>query len=353
MQISKVAWCAYGVGTVNISNWSRASNVATVNTSTNHNFVVGSPVRIEGCVNPSTGIDNINGQNVVISTPTSTSFTINNAGSDISVTPSSLGYTLNLFSITSNVITFTTSATHSYIVGDVVQISGISGLYNASYQIRAVTSNTFTVNTPNPNLGNTVINGSVTRSPRATGIDLNRNIKNIAAHHYGQFSTPKNIPATTTRNWTRLYDTFDQPLPWKSINDMLVTSYTYGRGDFNHYFNSIYLYDGLSDIRNYTASQSYNPITALGIKGPNLASTVTATNSDTASDGIAGIFSWADRGLVGVPETMTPDGTGTGENFHIRGLDDFQDGNSLGNGWGSASGLLRYSHGAPSFIMVK
>jgi hypothetical protein len=234
-----------------------------------------------------------------------------------------------------------------------VQVSGLSALYNASYQIRTVTSNTFTVNTPNPDISATSISGSVTRSPRVSGIDLNRNIKNIAAHHYGQFSTPKTIPATTTRNWTRIYDTFDQPLPWKSINDMLVTSYTYSRSDLKHYFDAIYLYDGLPDTRNYTTAQSYNPLTSLGLKAPNSASGLTSTNNDTTSDGAHGMFSWADRGLVGDAATMSPDGTGNGENFHIRGLDDWQDGNSLGNLWGSASGLLRYSHGAPSFIMVK
>jgi hypothetical protein len=354
MQISKIAWCAYGVGSTAISSWARSSNVVTVNTSTNHNFVVGSPVRIEGSVNPATGVDTINGQNVVISIPSSTSFTINSTGSDVSVTPSSLGYSLTSLSIASNVITFTTSSTHTYIVGDVVQISGLSALYNASYTIRAVTSNTFTVNTPNPNIDPTSISGSVTRSPKVTGIDLNRNIKNIATYHYGQFSTPKNIPATTTRNWTRIYDTFDQPLPWKSINDMLVTSATYARTDFKHYFDAIYLYDGLPDTRNYTASQSYNPLTSLALKAPNSAApALTSTNNDTTSDGAHGMFSWADRGLVGDPATMAPDGTGGPENFHIRGLDDFQDGNSLGNLWGSASGLLRYGHGAPSFIMVK
>jgi hypothetical protein len=350
MQISKIAWCAYGSGTVSISSWSRLSNVVTVNTTTNHDFVIGSPVRIEGCVDPVNGVETIDGNFVVKSTPTSTSFTVDRTSSDLSsITPSSLSYSLTNMLISAYVMTLTVSGTHSYIVGDVVQISGLPSLYNASYTIRTVTSNTFTVNTPHPDLGSTGITATVIRSPKVTGINLNRDIKNFLTYHYGQFSSPTYIPATATTQWTRLYDTFDQPLPWRSANDIVIPSWTYSITNTKH-FNAIFLYDGFPDTRDYTANQSYSPLTILGLKD----TAVVSANSDTNINGAAGVFAFADRGLVGDSGTLFPDGLNVTTNpFHIRGFDDWQDGNSLANFWGSATGLLTYGQGAPSFIMVK
>jgi hypothetical protein len=354
MQISKIAWCAYGIGSISISSWSRLSNVTTINTTTAHNLIVGSPVQISGCVNPVNGVDNVSLHNVVRSVPTPTSFTVNETASDISsVTPSNLIYNLTNMLISSNVITFTVSGTHTYLVGDVVQISEVSSLYNASYTIATVTSDTFTVYTPNSDLGSTNISGSVTRSPKVTGIDLNRNIKNFSAHHYGQFNSPIYIPATTTRNWTRIYDIFAQPLPWKSINDIVVPNWTYARTDYD-YFDTIYLYDGLPDTRNYTTLMSYAPATLLGFKGPNVISSITSVSNDTNSDGAHGMFGFSDSRFINDAGSLYPDGgAAASDSFHLRGFDDWQDGNSLGNGWGLATGLLKYGLGAPSFIMVK
>ena len=68
--------------------------------------------------------------------------------------------------------------------------------------------------------------------------------------------------------------------------------------------------------------------------------TFVPVSNDNNVFGINGTFSWADRVTVGAPTT------------NIKGWDDFQDGNSLGDAWGTGT-TPNYGRGYPAFIMVK
>lgn len=161
--------------------------------------------------------------------------------------------------------------------------------------------------------------------------------KDIYTYVYGTWNTATYIPSTTS--WSRKFDNYHQQLPWLIVPDIRTRpSYATAPSNDNDSFSFITLNNGQAGYGDYSANFSYSPVTTLGRNATN-ASFIPVSNDNNVF-GISGTFSWADRTLSDAPTT------------NIKGWDDFQDGNSLGDGWGTAT-TPNYGRGYPSFIMVK
>ncbi len=116
----------------------------TGTSATAHGLLPGDYITISGA----TGNTAFNGNFTIVSVPTSTTFTFL-----LTTTGSSAGTIVT----SKKTATYTTSATHNFVVGSSVTISGISGGTPANgytginYPVRAITTNTFTV--PNRTTG--------------------------------------------------------------------------------------------------------------------------------------------------------------------------------------------------------
>jgi hypothetical protein len=162
--------------------------------------------------------------------------------------------------------------------------------------------------------------------------------KDIYTYIYGTFNTPTYIPSTTC--WARKFDNFHQQLPWLIVPDIRTRpAYTVAPTLDTDSFSFITLNNGQAGYGDYTPQFSYSPVMTVGRNAGN-ASFVPVSNDNNVF-GINGTFSWADRMLAG----------SEGANS-IKGWDDFQDGNSLADAWGTAT-TPNYGRGYPAFIMVK
>jgi hypothetical protein len=121
-----------------VENKALTSNVATLTTRAAHNYLVGDSVVVAG-------VDaTFNGTYTITTIPTSTTFTY--AKTNANVASARIGdqtFTINNKALTSNVATLTTSATHPYLVGESVTVTGVDSTFNGTYAITAVTSTTF------------------------------------------------------------------------------------------------------------------------------------------------------------------------------------------------------------------
>ena len=161
------------------------------------------------------------------------------------------------------------------------------------------------------------------------------NWKEIYTYSYGKFTTPTYIPDTQV--YTRLFNQYHQTLPWLSGFDVRVRpAWNVVPTDNTNSFSAIALYDGLTGYGTFFGS--YSPVQVLGKNANNLLYPISTNN--TNNYGMNGIFSWAD--------SATTDSA----NRNIYGWDDYQDGNSLSDGWGIASSA-NYGRGLPSYIMVR
>jgi hypothetical protein len=80
---------------------------------------------------------------------------------------STITRTVSNKALTSNIATLTTSANHTYLVGDVVVVSGVDATFNGTYNILAVpTATTFTYAKTNANVTSAVATGSAAVSAR-------------------------------------------------------------------------------------------------------------------------------------------------------------------------------------------
>jgi hypothetical protein len=103
------------------------SNVATIETTTNHTFAVGEEVIISG-------VDNVfDGTYTITGTPSNTTFRYQTSRVPVA---NVIGRIL-----TSNVATLTTSAPHGFLVGEQVTITGVDSInFNGTYTISSVSS---------------------------------------------------------------------------------------------------------------------------------------------------------------------------------------------------------------------
>ena len=82
-------------------------------------------------------------------------------------TISAIVKTVSNKALTSNVATLTTSASHTYLVGDVVVVSGVDATFNGTYSITAVpTATTFTYDKTASNVASAAASGSASVSAR-------------------------------------------------------------------------------------------------------------------------------------------------------------------------------------------
>lgn len=82
-------------------------------------------------------------------------------------TVSTITRTVSNKALTSNIATLTTSASHTYLVGDVVVVSGVDATFNGTYNILAVpTATTFTYAKTNANVTSAAASGSAAVSAR-------------------------------------------------------------------------------------------------------------------------------------------------------------------------------------------
>ena len=103
-------------------------NVATIVTSAAHGFIIGEPVSI-------TNVDDyFNGVYTITEIPTSTSFKFKRASSN--------ERSISIRSATSNTVVLTTSTPHNYVVGEKVVVSGVDPSYDGTFTITAVPSTT-------------------------------------------------------------------------------------------------------------------------------------------------------------------------------------------------------------------
>ena len=164
------------------------------------------------------------------------------------------------------------------------------------------------------------------------------NWKNITTYAYGTMNRTKYVPATT--NYLRTLDNYHQTLPWLSSSDIRIrpavgvvpTSAATA-------FSCFGIDTGIINGSNFTAAMSYVNVMVMGRRG-NIAG-YSSFDNDVNMNGMNGNFSWADAQLSGAQGSNS-----------IRGWDDFSNGNSLGDGWGSAT-VANLSRSSASYIMVK
>lgn len=103
------------------------SNVATIETTTDHGFSAGENILLAN-------VDNVfNGSYEILSTPTDRTFTYQATRVPVAAITSK--------SITSNVATLTTSAPHGFLVGEQVTVSGVDeNNFNGTYRISSVSA---------------------------------------------------------------------------------------------------------------------------------------------------------------------------------------------------------------------
>jgi hypothetical protein len=94
--------------------------------------------------------------------------------SEYAVTISALNSAVSNKALTSNVATLSTTAAHTYAVGDVVVVSSVDATFNGTYVIRSIpTSTTFTYEKINANVASTAVasgSAQVTKRRKLSGI---------------------------------------------------------------------------------------------------------------------------------------------------------------------------------------
>ena len=85
---------------------------------------------------------------------------------EYATTISAIVTTVTNKALTSNVATLTTSTSHTYLVGDIVVVTGVDATFNGTYAITAVTSNTFSYAKTNANVSSAAATGSASVSKR-------------------------------------------------------------------------------------------------------------------------------------------------------------------------------------------
>jgi len=130
-----------------ITNKALTSNVATLTTAAAHGLSVGQTVNI-------TNVDTtFNGTFVVLSVPTTTTFTYAKTATDVVSVAVTSSWTITNKQLASDVATITTSTNHGLQTGNYVTITGVDATFNGTYQVLSTGLTTFTYE----RLGNTVV----------------------------------------------------------------------------------------------------------------------------------------------------------------------------------------------------
>lgn len=135
-----------------VVNKALTSNVATLTTYSAHGFLAGDSVVVSS-------VDaTFNGTYTITQVPTTTTFAYaKTAGNVASTSIGNQTFSINNKLLVSNVATLTTTATHPYIIGEEVVVTGVDATFNGTYTITAVTSNTFSYAKTESNVTSTAV----------------------------------------------------------------------------------------------------------------------------------------------------------------------------------------------------
>lgn len=243
-----------------VVNKSLTDNVATLTTEGDHGFLSGDSVLVAG-------IDaTFNGTYTITNAPTTTTFTY--AKTATNVASARIGdqtFSINNKLLVSEVATLTTTATHPYLVGETVVVTGVDSTFNGTYTITEVTSNTFSY--AKPGSGNV---SSTAVSPTGTSV-VNQSVSSALVAD----------PIRTRYNtWSK--DSTDST--WKLASNIIIkpeTTVDYGQEGI--------VYDAVR-VGNLTAASGTFSSTITGGASSNIAIntdkfTVNATSGNTAISG--------------------------------------------------------------------
>lgn len=172
-----------------VINKQMTNDVVTLTTTAAHGFVVGETVNI-------TAVDlSLNGGYQVTTVPSATTFTY--------VRPRGTQKTVTVKARTGNVATLTTSSAHGFAVGERVTVSGIDSSFNGTFTITSLPSNTtFTFSNSGSDIVSTVVNGGTVsaKSRVVSSYSITGNIVTVStpnAHGviFGESVTISGIPA--------------------------------------------------------------------------------------------------------------------------------------------------------------
>lgn len=130
-----------------VTNKALTSNVVTLTTAAAHGLSVGKTVSI-------TNVDTtFNGTYVVLSVPTTTTFTYSKTATDVGSAAVTSSWTITNKQLGGGIATITTSTNHGFQEEKYVTVSGLDVNFNGTYQVLSTTPTTFTY----ARLGNTVV----------------------------------------------------------------------------------------------------------------------------------------------------------------------------------------------------
>lgn len=173
------SWVRTGGKPSAISNSVLSSNVVTITTSTNHNLSIGQTVNVAILTGPALFAD-MNGNFIVASIPSTTTFTYALTHANITTTASTgtlttnadrfiPSYAINTSALTSNVVTITTANTINLVAGDRVTIALLTGPtsfadMNGTFTVASASTNSFTYALTHINIGSGASTGTATSS---------------------------------------------------------------------------------------------------------------------------------------------------------------------------------------------
>lgn len=192
-----------------ISSTQLTSNIATISTTQEHNFIVGEQVTISGV-----GV-NYNGTFEIIDIPSSTSFSYAFTRTN--------SRSITNQEMTNDVVTLTTAETHGFVQDEGVNVSGVNLSLDGGYTIENVTADTFSY-----------------RRPRFTEIDvtvkaINSNVATITtdgAHGFVVGEKVKIEEVDSTFNGTYTITSLPSNTTFtyaKTASDLVSTTVTGGR----------------------------------------------------------------------------------------------------------------------------
>ena len=136
----------------NITTKALTADVATLTTSSTHDYLVSESVTV-------TGVDATFNGTYVITAVTSNTFSYAKPGSDVTSQPATTPVTASIITreLNSNIATVTTSAAHGFQLGETVTVTGVTALFNGTHTITNITSTSFSYALVGADVGSTPV----------------------------------------------------------------------------------------------------------------------------------------------------------------------------------------------------
>jgi fibronectin-binding autotransporter adhesin len=270
-----------------VVNKSLIDNVATLTTLVNHSFLVGDSVAV-------VNVDGTFDGTYTITAKTDTTFSYaKSAGNVSSARIGDVTFSINNKVLTGEVATLTTTATHSFLAGETVVVTGVDSTFNGTYTITTpITATTFSYAKPTasnvPSAPVSPVGTAVVNRSTATG-------------------TVANPVRTRYNSWSK--DATDSV--WKLASNIITeptTTIDYGQSGIT--------YDGIK-VGSVDASSLTLSSTLTGGASSNIAIntdkfTINATSGNTSIGGTLGVTGNSTlSGTLGVTGTSTFTGAAT------------------------------------------